>query len=278
MKKKRLLIVILILVFLNLVLLSAFVFVRARSNAGTAEAVHNTLSGTKAQDAPVNASLTAAQSSGRIDLRAARQYSNLLVRSAGENTAAAPMTFENMFPGDSVTGRYTLTLWLDDADQSKSVLCWYIEQQEGADETLLGGLDVTLEQNGQTVWQGKASEMMGARKCLVQNLYELGGKRGARNAWDVTITVSLPTSAGNEYQNLRAGMDFCWLVCAKEAVPAPDAPDEGETHENIPVVAPGTEDSFRVYFYLAGAAVAVVLILSILFISLKKRKEARHEN
>lgn len=198
---------------------------------------------------------------------------DIRISNAGDASAgkATPIVFNNMFPGDSIGETYTLSVSYTNTQTSKAVLCFYCKARDNSDLLLLDALELTVVQNGQVVWQGKASEINGVENGLLQKLYKLDdGKAGAfSHRWDITLTASLPTSAGNEYQSLKAILDFYWAL-------GTEGDFSGDGIKDIPVVSPKTGDTLNTALWGIGAAVTLLAIV-IVIKRLRKEDESCEE-
>ena len=142
----------------------------------------------------------------------------------------------NMFPGDSESKEYIVTV------KSKNAVGLLLDAEITSDSLMSSVLNVDVKANGTTLYSGTLADME-------QVSYEL--KRGA-SSQEVTyqITVSLPTSVGNEYSGLSLTVNFLWSLTEKvithpsvppsvtETEPPVTEPDPPVTEPDPPVTEP----------------------------------------
>ena len=144
------------------------------------------------QQTPVAASVSAAQ---------IPQAAAPVAIYSGQPATGQPFAVNNMFPGDSVTQYYNVSV------SHKGTVTVHFNASVRDNPILAGGLNVqvVLTNNNTILYNGTLAAMP----------TDLPVQTGSGNGTDnlvYAITVSLPTSAGNEYQNERLVADFNWWV------------------------------------------------------------------
>ncbi len=171
------------------------------------------------------------------------------VMNYGDNQSMVPMVAENMFPGDSISKSYSITI----AHQYKVDLSFTVENirttPDGDTTPLSDILSMRVYINGyaEPAYDG-----------LIKDFTEIVARYGQYN--DVlndtavfTIEVYLPTSAGNEYMSNGLMCDFVWTLyeddyaLGTDIIPIhpddwpwpdkppvdPEEPEDGEAEEDI---------------------------------------------
>ena len=179
---------------------------------------------------------------------------------ATDQVTGVPFTVPNMFPGDSVAEEYTVTV------RHRDPLTLYFGIDiPNVDNKLAEVLHVkaVLPSRGVTLYDGLMKDIPADGVSVVL-------PRG-ENRMVYAITVSLPTSADNEYMNLDLTVDLLWWYVQESSGggywpwPSPG-----------PSVKPGadTGDSFSAPLYIGLGAVA---LCGVALLVLGKRKGGRHE-
>lgn len=178
---------------------------------------------------------------------------------AADQVTGVPFTVPNMFPGDSVDEEYTVTV------RHRDPLTLYFGIDiPNVDNKLAEVLHVkvVLPSRGVTPYDGLMKDIPVDGVPVVL-------PRG-ENKMVYAITVTLPTSAGNEYRNLNLTVDLLWWYEQESSgggyIPGPP-----------PQVKPDgadTGDSFSAPLYIGLGAVA---LCGVALLVLGKRKGGRHE-
>ena len=178
---------------------------------------------------------------------------------AADQVTGVPFTVPNMFPGDSVAEEYTVTV------RHRDPLTLYFGIDiPNVDNKLAEALHVkvVLPSKNTTLYDGLMKDIPAAGVPVVL-------PRG-ENKMVYAITVTLPTSAGNEYRNRNLTVDLLWWYEQESSgggyIPGPP-----------PQVKPDgadTGDSFSAPLYIGLGAVA---LCGVALLVLGKRKGGRHE-
>ncbi len=168
----------------------------------------------------------------------------------GQDTDNAPFRTENMLPGDREV-RYFAVQVNHHADVTVYFRAQVTEQTQHLAEILQ--LRVTHVESGKVLYEGSFAQM---------NARGYGELFSADSSTETVayykIEVSLPTSAGNEYQGARLMADFQWFV-----------------QDTEPLDPPATGDSSRILLYSLMMFGALAGILILLF-SRRRDKEEDH--
>lgn len=202
---------------------------RADSDADTAGGQPSATTGATAE------SLTA----GRIRLNAKHPDDN------------RPFTVTNLFPGDTVTQNFCVQV----SYRGTVTVCFATEWQSG-DRELMDALNMRIKAlgNDRVLYNGPFTDMP------TDLAYTLQSDTETQTDLYYEIQVSLPESAGNEYQSRRVSVDFLWWVAESENL----AP-------------PATGDTAAVA-WTAGITALSALFCLILLAARNRRKEAeRHD-
>ena len=183
---------------------------------------------------------------------------------AADQVTGVPFTVPNMFPGDSVAEEYTVTV------RHRDPLTLYFGIDiPNVDNKLAEALHVkvVLPSRNLTLYDGLMKDIPADGVSVVL-------PRG-ENKMVYAITVTLPTSADNEYRNLDLTVDLLWWYVQESSGgggywpwPSPGPP---------PQVKPDgvdTGDSFSAPLYIGLGAVA---LCGVALLVLSKRKGGRHE-
>ena len=178
---------------------------------------------------------------------------------AADQVTGVPFTVPNMFPGDSVEEDYTVTV------RHRDPLTLYFGIDiPNVDNKLAEVLHVkvVLPSRNATLYDGLMKDIPTSGMSVVL-------PRG-ENKMVYAITVTLPTSADNEYMNLDLTVDLLWWYEQESSgggyIPSPP-----------PQVKPDgadTGDSFSAPLYIGLGAVA---LCGVALLVLGKRKGGRHE-
>ena len=123
--------------------------------------------------------------------------------------SATPFQVENMFPGDSKTKTYTVTV-NDNTATTLTFSAVYVDNtvynetdsRRDRDRSLM---TIVVQANGTEIYRGNFDD-------ISEINYPLNGARSVV----YTITVSLDKRAGNEYARLNLGMTFNWSFAYEE--------------------------------------------------------------
>lgn len=169
-----------------------------------------------------------------------------------------PFEVPNMFPGDSVTEEYTVTI------RHRDPLTLYFGIDIPANDNKLAEVlevKAVLPSKNVILYDGLMKDIPTSGVSVVL-------PRG-ENEMVYAITASLPTSANNEYMNLDLTVDLLWWY-------EQESGGVGYLSEEPPQVVPGvdTGDSFSAPLYI-GIGAAALCGMAILVIG--KRKGGRYE-
>ena len=233
--RKKLNIALLILLLVALVVLAAVLFVRAKPDAVSPD--------------------------NRIET--AEPLSLTLPRTALSAIFDDAMTASGMLPGDSeektftvtVKHRKTATVHFEATLANDSVI------DDTTGRKLSDGMNIKVVQGTDTLYNGSISGLTTATPRPAVDV-EVPGSRTTDLPY--TITVSLPTSAGNEFQNKTLTIDLKWWLVSDEG---------GGGGGTIIVNPPKTGDDFSP-FLMGGAALVSLSLLAVLL--LRRRKGENH--
>jgi len=257
--RKKLNIALLILLLAALVVLAAVLFVRARPDAvspdnriETAEPLSLTLPRTALS--AIFSDIASPQISGY-----SAQPLTATVEFKGDHAA---MTASGMLPGDSeektftvtVKHRKTATVHFEATLTNDSVV------DAATARKLSDGMNIKVVQGTDTLYDGSIAGLTATPRPAVD--VTVDGSRTADLPY--TITVSLPTSAGNEFQNKTLTVDLKWWLVSDEG---------GSGGGTIIVNPPKTGDDFSLPL-MGGAALVSLALLAVLV--LRRRKGENH--
>ena len=175
---------------------------------------------------------------------------------AADQVTGVPFNVSNMFPGDSVAEEYTVTV------RHRDPLTLYFGIDiPNVDNKLAEALHVkvVLPSRNLTLYDGLMKDIPADGVPVVL-------PRG-ENKMVYAITVTLPTSAGNEYMNRNLTVDLLWWYEQESS--------GGGYPSQPPQVTPSeTGDSFSAPLYIGLGAVA---LCGVALLVLGKRKGGRHE-
>lgn len=162
-----------------------------------------------------------------------------------------PFTVTNLFPGDTTTQNFCVQV----SYRGTVTVCFATEWQSG-DRELMDALNMRIKalSNDRVLYNGPFTDMP------TDLAYTLQSDTETQTDLYYEIQVSLPESAGNEYQNRRVSVDFLWWVAESENL-----------------TPPATGDTAAVA-WTAGITALSALFCLILLAARNRRKEAeRHD-
>ena len=151
----------------------------------------------------------------------------------------------NMFPGDSVTQKYRI----DISYNEKVSVLFTAEPHPGSELAAAMNIRLVYDLTGEVLYEGLIADMGESVK------HELSHSAPGTDEVPYSVTVSLPTSAGNEFQGKELVLRFTWTV-----------EDESQ-------LIPPTGDSNPVLIYIIIAACALLLFWVLWGVIKKKRGE-----
>ena len=259
--RKKLNIALLILLLVALVVLAAVLFVRAKPDAvspdnriETAESLSLTLPRTALSAIFDDAASPQTGGYSAVPLTATVEFKG--------NHAA--MTASGMLPGDSEEKTFTVTV------KHRKTATVHFEAKLANDSViddttgrkLSDGMNIKVVQGPDTRYNGSIAGLTTATPRPAVDV-EVPGSRTTDLPY--TITVSLPTSAGNEFQNKTLTIDLKWWLVSDEG---------GGGGGTIIVNPPKTGDDFSP-FLMGGAALVSLSLLAVLV--LRRRKGEHHD-
>lgn len=257
--RKKLNIALLILLLVALVVLAAVLFVRAKPDAVSPDNRIETAE-------PLSLTLPRTALSAIFDDAASPQtggYSAVPLTATVEFKGDhAAMTASGMLPGDSEEKTFTVTV------KHRKTATVHFEARLANDSVidvttgrkLSDGMNIKVVQGTDTLYNGSIAGLTTATPRPPVDV-EVPGSRTTDLPY--TITVSLPTSAGNEFQNKTLTIDLKWWLVSDEG---------GGGGGTIIVTPPKTGDDFSP-FLMGGAA---LVSLSLLAVLLRRRKGENH--
>ena len=259
--RKKLNIALLILLLVALVVLAAVLFVRAKPDAVSPDNRIETAE-------PLSLTLPRTALSAIFDDAASPQtggYSAVPLTATVEfkgNHAA--MTASGMLPGDSEEKTFTVTV------KHRKTATVHFEAKLANDSViddttgrkLSDGMNIKVVQGTDTLYNGSIAGLTTATPRPAVDV-EVPGSRTADLPY--TITVSLPTSAGNEFQNKTLTIDLKWWLVSDEG---------GGGGGTIIVDSSKTGDDFSLPL-MGGAALVSLSLLAVLV--LRRRKGEHHD-
>lgn len=258
--RKKLNIALLILLLVALVVLAAVLFVRAKPDAVSPDNRIETAE-------PLSLTLPRTALSAIFDDAASPQtggYSAVPLTATVEfkgNHAA--MTASGMLPGDSEEKTFTVTV------KHRKTATVHFEAKLANDSViddttgrkLSDGMNIKVVQGTDTLYNGSIAGLTTATPRPAVDV-EVPGSRTTDLPY--TITVSLPTSAGNEFQNKTLTIDLKWWLVSDEG---------GGGGGTIIVDSSKTGDDFSLPL-MGGAALVSLSLLAVLV--LRRRKGENH--
>lgn len=173
--------------------------------------------------------------------------------------AQEAMDGTGMLPGDSKQETYTVSVKY--GEPVKLHFGATLRTNGSADSQLLAeGLLVTVYRDGELLYDGTVAGL--AESQQAQEGLEILEPSPTKLTY--TIKVTLPTSAGNEYQDKTVTVDLKWWLTS----------DSGGSHPGggEVIVVPKTGDDFPMELMIGAAALALVLLVVLL-----GRRRARHD-
>lgn len=173
--------------------------------------------------------------------------------------AQEAMGMAGMLPGDSVEKAYTVSVKY--SEPVKLHFGATLRSNGSADSQLLAeGLLITVYRDGELLYDGTVAGL--AESQQAQEGLEILEPSPTKLTY--TIKVTLPTSAGNEYQNKSVTVDLKWWLTS----------DSGGSHPGggEVIVVPKTGDDFPMELMIGAAVLALVLLVVLL-----GRRRARHD-
>ena len=127
----------------------------------------------------------------------------------GNASAAQAFALPNMLPGDTAEKEFTVNV-----SHRGKVTLYFSAGPDDAAAPLAGGLQLTVTCNNTQLYSGTFADVPAVLPVDVP-----GTAADTTDAMTYRVTVALPTSAGNEYQDLTMTADLTWWV--DELAPAP---------------------------------------------------------
>lgn len=197
----------------------------------------------------------------------------------GNASAAQAFTLPNMLPGDTAEKEFTVNV-----SHRGKVTLYFSAGPDDAVAPLAGGLQLTVTCNNTQLYSGTFADVPAVLPVDVP-----GTAADTTDAMTYRVTVALPTSAGNEYQNLTMTADLNWWV--DELAPAPGtdpaasdstATSGGATGQltgkpgfvKALTAMPQTSDSFPLAVVVVIMAVSAIALAALV---IAKRKGDDHE-
>ena len=259
--RKKLNIALLILLLVALVVLAAVLFVRAKPDAVSPDNRIETAE-------PLSLTLPRTALSAIFDDAASPQtggYSAVPLTATVEFKGDhAAMTASGMLPGDSEEKTFTVTV------KHRKTATVHFEARLANDSViddttgrkLSDGMNIKVVQGTDTLYNGSIAGLTTATPRPAVDV-EVPGSRTTDLPY--TITVSLPTSAGNEFQNKTLTIDLKWWLVSDEG---------GGGGGTIIVDSSKTGDDFSLPL-MGGAALVSLSLLAVLV--LRRRKGEHHD-
>lgn len=197
----------------------------------------------------------------------------------GNASAAQAFALPNMLPGDTAEKEFTVNV-----SHRGKVTLYFSAGPDDVAAPLAGGLQLTVTCNNTQLYSGTFADVPAVLPVDVP-----GTAADTTDAMTYRVTVALPTSAGNEYQNLTMTADLNWWV--DELAPAPGtdtaasdstATSGGTTGQltgkpgfvKALTAMPQTSDSFPLAVVVVIMAVSAIALAALV---IAKRKGDDHE-
>ena len=198
----------------------------------------------------------------------------------GNASAAQAFALPNMLPGDTAEKEFTVNV-----SHRGKVTLYFSAGPDDVTAPLAGGLQLTVTCNNTQLYSGTFADVPAVLPVDVP-----GTDADTTDAMTYCVTVALPTSAGNEYQNLTMTADLTWWV--DEIAPAPGtnpaasdstATSGGATGQltgkpgfvKALTAMPQTSDSFPLAVVVVIMAVSAIALAALV---IARRKGDNHEH
>lgn len=197
----------------------------------------------------------------------------------GNASAAQAFALPNMLPGDTAEKEFTVNV-----SHRGKVTLYFSAGPDDAAAPLAGGLQLTVTCNNTQLYSGTFADVPAVLPVDVP-----GTAADTTDAMTYRVTVALPTSAGNEYQNLTMTADLNWWVDELAPTPGTDpaasdstATSGGATGQltgkpgfvKALTAMPQTSDSFPLAVVVVIMAVSAIALAALV---IAKRKGDDHE-
>lgn len=197
----------------------------------------------------------------------------------GNASAAQAFALPNMLPGDTAEKEFTVNV-----SHRGKVTLYFSAGPDDAAAPLAGGLQLTVTCNNTQLYSGTFADVPAVLPVDVP-----GTAADTTDAMTYRVTVALPTSAGNEYQNLTMTADLTWWVDELAPTPGTDpaasdspATSGGATGQltgkpgfaKALTAMPQTSDSFPLVIVVVIMAVSAIALAALV---IAKRKGDDHE-
>ena len=197
----------------------------------------------------------------------------------GNASAAQAFALPNMLPGDTAEKEFTVNV-----SHRGKVTLYFSAGSDDAAAPLAGGLQLTVTCNNTLLYSGTFADVPAVLPVDVP-----GAAADTTDAMTYCVTVALPTSAGNEYQNLTMTADLTWWVDELAPVPGtnPAASDSTATSGGATgqltgkpgfvkalTAMPQTSDSFPLAVVVVIMAVSAIALAALV---IARRKGDDHE-
>lgn len=197
----------------------------------------------------------------------------------GNASAAQAFALPNMLPGDTAEKEFTVNV-----SHRGKVTLYFSAGPDDAAAPLAGGLQLTVTCNNTQLYNGTFADVPAVLPVDVP-----GTAADTTDAMTYRVTVALPTSAGNEYQNLTMTADLNWWVDELAPTPGTDpaasdstATSGGATGQltgkpgfvKALTAMPQTSDSFPLAVVVVIMAVSAIALAALV---IAKRKGDDHE-
>lgn len=197
----------------------------------------------------------------------------------GNASAAQAFALSNMLPGDTAEKEFTVNV-----SHRGKVTLYFSAGPDDVTAPLAGGLQLTVTCNNTQLYSGTFADVPAVLPVDLP-----GTAADTTDAMTYRVTVALPTSAGNEYQDLTMTADLNWWV--DELAPAPGtdtaasdstATSGGTTGQltgkpgfvKALTAMPQTSDSFPLAVVVVIMAVSAIALAALV---IAKRKGDDHE-